>query len=165
MQEYTKDFLENVCKNSFSYAEVLRKSGRKPTGGNYEILKNKIILYEIDISHFTGKLWNKGKDKNKDNRICGSEKYKFEEIFTINSHISRKVVRSYIIRHEIIKYECEICGNNGVWMNKNISLELDHIDGDIHNNEIDNLRFLCPNCHATTSTYRGKNKKNKNILV
>ena len=39
-----------------------------------------------------------------------------------------------------------------------IALEIDHIDGDNRNNEISNLRYLCPNCHALTETYRGKNK-------
>lgn len=49
-------------------------------------------------------------------------------------------------------------------MGKEISLELDHIDGDSTNNEKSNLRFLCPNCHATTETYRGKNKNKANKI-
>jgi len=54
-----------------------------------------------------------------------------------------------------------MCGNDGHWMGYNIALELDHIDGDTHNNTKENLRFLCPNCHATTQTYRGKNKNKR----
>ena len=46
-----------------------------------------------------------------------------------------------------------------------ISLELDHIDGDNTNNEIKNLRYLCPNCHALTNTYRGKNKNIQTNVV
>lgn len=67
-----------------------------------------------------------------------------------------------MIRNNSIEYKCSICGNVGVWMGKEIGLELDHIDGDPTNNEKSNLRFLCPNCHATTETYRGKNKRSKN---
>jgi hypothetical protein len=37
-------------------------------------------------------------------------------------------------------------------------LELDHIDGDRWNSELSNLRLICPNCHAFTPTYRGRNK-------
>lgn len=37
-------------------------------------------------------------------------------------------------------------------------LEVDHIDGSHTNNHPDNLRLLCPNCHALTSTYRNRNK-------
>ncbi|MFA6159158.1 MAG: HNH endonuclease signature motif containing protein [Candidatus Paceibacterota bacterium] len=38
-----------------------------------------------------------------------------------------------------------------------LTLEIDHIDGNPENNEKENLRLLCPNCHSQTSTYRGKN--------
>lgn len=55
-----------------------------------------------------------------------------------------------------------MCGNDGHWMGRVIALDLDHIDGNPHNNTKENLRFLCPNCHATTDTYRGKNKNKNN---
>lgn len=159
LQKYTKEWLEQLCSESYSLAEVLRKANRKPTGGNYEILKMKIRDYNIDTSHFTGKLWNKGKCKEDDDRIISKEKYQIDDIFTKNSKVTRRVVRGYILRNHLIEYQCAFCGNEGEWMGKPIALELDHIDGDNTNNELDNLRFLCPNCHATTSTYRGKNKK------
>jgi len=44
------------------------------------------------------------------------------------------------------------------WLEKDIPLELHHIDGDHSNNELSNLTLLCPNCHALTDNYRGKNK-------
>lgn len=161
---YTKDWLEQVCPECHSYAEVIRKRGLIPSGGNYEILKNKIKEYDIDISHFTHKSWNKGKTHEDDNRIHTSE-LTDNDIFIKNSNRSRKVVRNYILKNHSIEYKCAICGNVGYWIGKKISLELDHIDGDPTNNEKSNLRFLCPNCHATTETYRGKNKRNhiKNI--
>lgn len=52
--KYDKKMLEKLCASSYSYAEVLRKSGRKIAGGNQEILKKKILKYGIDTSHFTG---------------------------------------------------------------------------------------------------------------
>ena len=159
LQKYTKEWLEQLCSESYSLAEVLRKANRKPTCGNYEILKMKIRDYDIDISHFTGKLWNKGKCKEDDDRISSKEQYQIDDIFTKNSKVTRKVIRGYILRNHLIEYQCAFCGNEGEWIGKPIALELDHIDDDNTNNELDNLRFLCPNCHATTSTYRGKNKK------
>lgn len=55
------------------------------------------------------------------------------------------------------KYKCNHC-NMTEWRGKPINLDLDHIDGDTFNNTLDNLRFLCPNCHSQTKTYKGKNK-------
>ena len=86
------------------------------------------------------------------------EKYSLEQILIKNSPITQKVLRGYIERHKVIPYKCEVCGCDGHWQNGIISLELDHIDGDNTNNEISNLHYLCPNCHALTKTYRGKNK-------
>lgn len=161
LKKYTKEWLEQLCKESYSYAEVLRKAGRKQAGGNQTTLKNKIQEYNIDISHFTGSLWNKGKTKETDPRIAeatqNKEKYSLEEIFTKNSPVSQKVLRGYVERHHLLEYKCQNCGCNGYWQNGIIKLELHHIDGNNSNNELSNLIYLCPNCHALTETYRGKN--------
>ena len=86
------------------------------------------------------------------------EKHKLASVFIKNSTVTQKVLRGYTLRHNIIPYRCNVCGCDGRWQQGIISLELDHIDGDNTNNEVKNLRYLCPNCHAMTSTYRGKNK-------
>ena len=87
LQKYTKEWLEELCANSYSLAEVLKKAGRKPGGGNQETLKKKIAEFEINISHFTGQLWNKGKTKETDERIAqqsaNQEKYQLEEVFCL----------------------------------------------------------------------------------
>lgn len=56
-------------------------------------------------------------------------------------------------------YTCELCGNTGIHNNLPLKLQVDHIDGNNSNNDITNLRFLCPNCHSQTDTYVGKNAK------
>lgn len=63
-----------------------------------------------------------------------------------------------LIKEGIKEPKCEICGNSE-WCGKPIPLQLDHIDGDSHNHVLENLRLICPNCHAQTETYCGKNKK------
>ena len=55
------------------------------------------------------------------------------------------------------EHKCESCGISE-WLGKPLSLELDYINGDRYDNRLQNLRILCPNCHAQTDTYRGKNK-------
>ena len=57
LKKYTKEWLEELCSESYSYAEVLRKAGRAQSGGSQSILKKKIEEYNIDISHFTGQRW------------------------------------------------------------------------------------------------------------
>lgn len=53
-------------------------------------------------------------------------------------------------------YECATCGINAMWRGQPLTLDIDHIDGDFLNNEIENLRFLCPNCHRQTPNFAGK---------
>jgi len=149
-----------LCASSFSYAEVLRKAGRKPGGGTQATLKKKIEEFGIDISHFTGQGWN-----GHSNTVVevNREKYTIDEIFIKNSPVTQKVMRGYVERHNLLEYKCQNCGCDGHWQDGIISLEIDHIDGDNTNNELSNLRYLCPNCHALTETYRGKNKALKSM--
>jgi 5-methylcytosine-specific restriction endonuclease McrA len=67
-------------------------------------------------------------------------------------------IRNRLIKEGIKSRICEICSTTE-WMGKPISLELDHIDGDKNNHLLSNLRIICPNCHAQTETYRGKNTR------
>lgn len=90
------------------------------------------------------------------------EKYTLDQVLKKDSPVAQKVLRGYIERHNVIPYKCEVCGCDGKWQGGEIKLELDHKDGDNKNNEISNLHYLCPNCHALTDTYRGRNKKSQN---
>lgn len=74
-----------------------------------------------------------------------------------NSNISSSSLRKKILREGLKPYQCEDCLLTE-WMDHPIPLELEHIDGDHYNNEWDNLKLLCPNCHALTPTHSGKNK-------
>ena len=66
-------------------------------------------------------------------------------------------------RKRVIYEQKNKCFNCGIseWLNKPITLELEHIDGNHYNNNRKNTIALCPNCHSQTDTWRGRNK-NKN---
>lgn len=163
MRQYSKEWLSELCKDSYSYAEVLRKAGRKQGGGAQATLRKKIEEFQIDISHFTGQRWQDSPNQNEHKEI--REKYDLEEVFRANSPVTQKVLRGYVERHNLLEYKCVKCGCDGYWQDGQIALEIDHLDGDNTNNEISNLRYLCPNCHALTETYRGRNKALKNKCV
>lgn len=161
LRQYTKEWLEELCKDSYSYAEVLRKASRKQAGGSQATLKKKIEEFNIDISHFTGMRWQWSPNLQTTliEDAINREKYTLEEVFCKNSPVTQKMLRGYIERHKIKEYRCEKCGCDGNWQGGIISLELHHKDGDNTNNELNNLQYLCPNCHALTDNYRGKNIK------
>lgn len=65
-------------------------------------------------------------------------------------------LRKRLITESIFEHKCVMCENT-VWNGKPIPLEVDHINGVHNDHRLDNLRLLCPNCHAQTDTYKGKN--------
>lgn len=75
-------------------------------------------------------------------------------------HVSAHKLRLKLLKEGIKQHQCEICKMTE-WMNKPIPLELDHIDGNHFNNDLNNIRIICPNCHAQTDTNSGKNVKRK----
>lgn len=144
--------LEEFCNNSHSINEVIRMSGRKCTGGNHQLIRSKITEFGIDTSHFTGQAWAKGKSYG-DVGITRNCKYTSDDqILGYHPEIARKDVKRYVLNNGIIPYQCEICGNIGEWLGQKMTLELDHRNGEPYDHSKDNLRFLCPNCHAIQPT-------------
>ncbi len=83
-------------------------------------------------------------------------KYSNEEVFIEHSTYPRKDIKKRILNQKLIPYECSECRNDGNHNSKSLVLQLDHINGKAEDNRLENLRFLCPNCHSQTSTYAGK---------
>lgn len=149
----TDDDLREAVRSSESLAEVLRKLGLRAAGGNYDLLKRRIDALNLDTSHFNGKAWLRGKKNPFVNERS------LEEILVQDStYVSTQNLKTRLIREGIFEHRCVSCGLD-TWLDRKIPLEIDHINGDRRDNRLENLRLLCPNCHALTATYRGKNKK------
>jgi 5-methylcytosine-specific restriction endonuclease McrA len=144
-----KERLEDVVKMSFSVAETLKKLEMPLAGGNYKLINKLVNEYQIDITHFTGQTWSKGK--------ILEGKVKLDDIITNKVKFSRSQLKKRLIRDGLLEYKCVECGNEGEWNGKPISLEMDHINGINDDNRLENLRILCPNCHSQTPTFRIKN--------
>lgn len=67
-------------------------------------------------------------------------------------------IRDYLL--EECGHKCTKCGWSEVHpITNKVPLELNHIDGNAHNNVRENLEIICPNCHSLTPNFRGLNKK------
>lgn len=77
------------------------------------------------------------------------QKQILEDILVENSTYSnRTALKKRLVQENILEYKCAICGNKGEWNGLPLALQLDHINGVNNDNRIENLRFLCPNCHS-----------------
>ena len=147
-----EQFIEAV-KTSLSYAEVLRKIGLKVAGSNYDTVKRKIAKLNLDTSHMTGKVWNQGERYRQI-----KQKQPLSEILVEHStFVNTNNLRKRLLKEGIKEYRCECCKRTE-WLGKPIKLELHHINGVKDDLRLSNLQILCPNCHAFTDNYRGKNR-------
>ena len=148
----TREEIESAAAKSSSIAGMCRLLKLVPSGGNYRIIHNAIEKYKIDTSHFTGQGWNINL------KFKPFEGKKIEEILVKNSTYQSYKLKKRLIAEGIKKSVCESCGESE-WLKQPIPLELHHINGNNSDNRLENLRLLCPNCHALTDSYRGKNKR------
>lgn len=149
-----QEFKEMV-DNSKSYRELAIKIGYKECSSSLPLLKRRVSELELNTEHFLGQGINKGRKLNGGSRLKYNDY--LSQVFIENSNVKRKIVRNYILKYNLLEYKCELCNCDGSWLDTKISLELDHKNGVNNDNRLSNLRFLCPNCHATTTTYRGRN--------
>ena len=152
---YTPDQLHTAIKESFSLAQVLKKLNIVAAGGNYDTLKKQIKAKGFDTTHFTGKGHLKGRHNPHVPKIP------LEEILVENStYLATDTLRRRLLRAGLFEHRCSSCRLTE-WFGDPIPLELDHINGKKTDNRIGNLRMICPNCHAKTPTYRGRNIKRR----
>ena len=137
-----RDLIEQLIKENTPKVEIARQlSCKVDTLSSY--LKKMNIVY-------AGNMGGKGFPDNASYRP--SEQYLYN-----GSTIASHKLKLKLIKDGIIEHKCEQCGITE-WNGQPAPIELDHIDGNHYNNELENLRILCPNCHALTDTNSGKNR-------
>lgn len=107
-----------------------------------------LVLKKLDLN-YSGNQSGKGFTKKK-------PKLTLEEYLKNSTDIQSNKVRIKLLEEGYKKHQCERCGLTE-WLGQPIPLELHHKDGNRNNNTLDNYELLCPNCHAFTDSYRGKN--------
>ena len=160
LYQFTPSELQQLLDESNGYSDVLRKVGMNPKGGNPNTLKKIIEEYNLNTDKMDA---NRKKLYQKDTILTHQKNtIPLTEIIIKNKYpnYSSSTLLKRLVKEGYKEYKCEICGINE-WMGKPISLQLHHKDGNHCNNLINNLCFLCPNCHSQTDNYSGKKSRKK----
>ena len=153
----TDDEFRQAVADSLSVRQVLGRIGLVPAGGNYKTVHARIAQLRLDTRHFTGAAWNQGARY----KMLG-QPFSWENILVENStYTSTNRLRNRLIGHGLKEHRCEKCGL-AEWREQPIPLELHHANGINNDHRLANLQLLCPNCHALTENYRGKNQSRSN---
>lgn len=156
-RKWTDEQLRMFVARVVSMAKVLRELGLKPVGGNYRVVGTRMKELGLDTLHWTRKAQWQG------NRQPRAPRIPLESVLRKGSSFQSHKLRKRLIEERIFEAKCSRCGLTE-WIGQAIPLELDHIDGDSFNHEVSNLRLVCPNCHALTPTYRGRNVRRRRML-
>ena len=148
--KYSPELLAQAVASSTSVAGVLRALGLPQAGGTHAHISRRIKHFGIDTGHFVR--FQNGAQRT---RLTADE-------VLVRRPVGAPRAKPYLLRRALLEvgraYRCSGCGNDGTWCGMSLRLEIDHIDGDFHNNEPENLRFLCPNCHALTANWCGRSR-------
>ena len=147
-QHVTKESLLEIIHTSRSLSEILRRLTLKEKGSNLMSLKKYINYFGIDISEIGMKLNTKQKK---------IRKWMNEEIFKEDSLVDTQSAKRRILEEELLEYKCLKCDNIGEWFGEKLTLQLEHKNGKNNDHRLENLEFLCPNCHTQTKTWGCKN--------
>jgi hypothetical protein len=149
LSDCSKEELAEALRNSRSLAQVLAKLGVRP-GGNQARVRHLIREMGLDTTHLVGKGWRRG------TTVPPVPTRPLEELLVDGRYAVTNRLKKRLIDEGLKGTRCEMCARDS-WNGRVIPLELDHINGRRDDNRLVNLRVLCPNCHAQTDTYRGKN--------
>ncbi|MFI1187692.1 HNH endonuclease signature motif containing protein [Streptomyces californicus] len=148
---WTRDVLQAAVSSSTSMCDVLRCLGLEVVGGQHTHISRRVKALGIDTSHFSAP-----------SRTGETRRRRPEELLVDQGrNLARRVPGERLKRAMIALGAtelCVLCGTGPMWRGCPLPLEVDHIDGNWRNNRPQNLRLLCPNCHSTTDTYRGRGK-------
>lgn len=140
--------LAEAVAASLSLAEVLRRLGIKQAGGSQAHIVRRIRSAGLSTDHFRRQAHNRGK--------AALNRLHPERVLRVLPPGSNRIKAPQLRRALIamgVPEVCEQCRCGPQWRGEPLRLIIDHRNGDWLDNRLENLRFLCPNCHAQTATW------------
>ena len=148
--DVTQAELEQAVRRADSWAQAARLLGLGESAWAQRRVKRLAQDAGLDASHFLGRAAMRG------HRAGGITPVPLDEVLVAGRPTKTSSLRKRLLACGLLLHECSSC-ERADWEGAPIPLELDHVNGDRSDNRLDNLRLLCPNCHAQTDTYRGRN--------
>jgi len=149
----TEDDLRRAVADSTSMTGTIAALGWPLTSGSRRRLREMLALFDVDISHFL-----RGSAASSE-----GTRLPIEELLT-KKNAASNWLKARLLEAGLLFPLCDLCGREQ-WLGRPIPLELDHINGEHSDNRLENLRVLCPNCHALTPTYRGRNIGQRHTVI
>ncbi|ANB06648.1 HNH endonuclease [Streptomyces ambofaciens] len=146
--------LRDAVEGASSYADVMRRLGLDVTDTNHRRVRRAAARLGLDTSHFTRRSWARP-ERPAPEPVA-------PRILIQLAPDAGRTNRTQLHRAltEVgVPYSCETCRNTGEWRGQPLTLQIDHINGDWRDNRRENLRYLCPNCHALTETWCRRKSK------
>jgi ferredoxin len=145
---FTREQLLKAVGESQTWADVLRRLGYCPTGGNRNTVKKYAAKWSISADHFDPDAARR--------RALRRAAAPLGEILVENSTYSRGTLKKRLYAECLKERRCERCGQGEIWRGRRMALILDHINGVRDDNRLENLQIVCPNCAATLPTHCGR---------
>lgn len=157
IDQFTDEQFSKIVENAKFWKDAMHECGYNSYKGVPHI-KERAEKLGLNTDHIVGEDWAKS-------MYSGNPKYTLEQICIENSsYMDCRRLMKRLKRELGWEHKCTSCENT-TWTIKGethaIPLELEHINGNHFDHRLDNLTFLCPNCHTFTPTYKGKNMKNR----
>lgn len=148
-RKWTDEQLIEAVQEATGMASCMELLGlKKSAAGNRSTVKKYIEKLGLSTEHWLGQSWVQK----------GWQEIPLEEILVERSTYKTWHLRNRLLRSGMKEHKCESCSRSE-WLGVPIPLELDHVNGVNNDHRLENLRLLCPNCHALTPTWRGRNKR------
>lgn len=146
IEKFTPEEVQKIASECVNMKQFQIALGYGANSGKVDtIIKDFCNKNNISLEHFTNVAVSVGKRTE-------------ENIFIKDSTAAQATLRRWYKKGQYTEYKCAICGMEPIWNGEEITLTLDHINGDNRDDRLENLRWVCPNCDRQLDTFAGKNQ-------